>query len=57
MPTSSLNAHRGAVVRPEGCKWLNYEGEIAIVIGRTARNVSPEQAGEYPASPFVTARR
>ena len=43
-PTSSLNAHRGAVVRPEGCKWLNYEGEIAIVIGRTARNVSPEQA-------------
>jgi 5-oxopent-3-ene-1,2,5-tricarboxylate decarboxylase/2-hydroxyhepta-2,4-diene-1,7-dioate isomerase len=46
-PTSSLNAHRGAVVRPEGCKWLNYEGEIAIVIGRTARNVSPEQAGEY----------
>jgi 5-oxopent-3-ene-1,2,5-tricarboxylate decarboxylase/2-hydroxyhepta-2,4-diene-1,7-dioate isomerase len=46
-PTSSLNAHRGAVVRPAGCKWLNYEGEIAIVIGRTARNVSPEQAGEH----------
>ncbi len=46
-PTSSLNAHRGAVVRPEGCKWLNYEGEIAIVIGAVARNVSPEQAGEY----------
>ena len=46
-PTSSLNAHRGAVVRPDGCKWLNYEGEIAIVIGRTARNVSPGQAGEY----------
>ena len=32
-PTSSLNAHRGAVVRPERCHWLNYEGEIAIVIG------------------------
>jgi 5-oxopent-3-ene-1,2,5-tricarboxylate decarboxylase/2-hydroxyhepta-2,4-diene-1,7-dioate isomerase len=46
-PTSSLNAHNGAVVRPEGCKWLNYEGEIAIVIGRTARNVSPRQAGDY----------
>jgi 5-oxopent-3-ene-1,2,5-tricarboxylate decarboxylase/2-hydroxyhepta-2,4-diene-1,7-dioate isomerase len=46
-PTSSLNAHQGAVVRPDGCKWLNYEGEIAIVIGRTARNVSPEQAGEH----------
>jgi len=46
-PTSALNAHKGAVVRPEGCKWLNYEGEIAIVIGRTARNVSPAEAGDY----------
>lgn len=46
-PTSSLNTHGGAVVRPEGCKWLNYEGEIAIVIGRAARNVSPQEAGDY----------
>ncbi len=46
-PTSSLNSHRGAVVRPAGCKWLNYEGEIAIVIGRTARNVSPAEASDY----------
>ena len=46
-PVSSLNSHRGAVVRPERCKWLNYEGEVAIVIGRTARNVSPEEAGGY----------
>ncbi|TDC11046.1 FAA hydrolase family protein [Nonomuraea longispora] len=46
-PTSSLNAHRGEVVRPEGCKWLNYEGEVAIVIGRTCRNVLPTEAGEY----------
>jgi 5-oxopent-3-ene-1,2,5-tricarboxylate decarboxylase/2-hydroxyhepta-2,4-diene-1,7-dioate isomerase len=46
-PTSSLNAHKGAVVRPERCRWLNYEGEIAIVIGRTCRNVSPDEAGEY----------
>ncbi|MCP9210297.1 fumarylacetoacetate hydrolase family protein [Streptomyces sp. NEAU-Y11] len=46
-PTSALNAHRGAVVRPEGCSWLNYEGEVAIVIGRTCRNVSPDEAGAY----------
>src|SRR5690349_17212082 len=46
-PTSALNAHRGAVVRPDRCKWLNYEGEIAIVIGRVCRNVSPAQAGDY----------
>ena len=46
-PVSALNAHGSAVVRPLGCKWLNYEGEIAIVIGRTARNISPEEAGDY----------
>ncbi|MGI5401718.1 fumarylacetoacetate hydrolase family protein [Streptomyces sp. CA-135486] len=46
-PTSSLNAHGGAIVRPEGCQYLNYEGEVAIVIGRTCRNVSPAEAGEY----------
>lgn len=46
-PVSALNAHDAAVVRPERCKWLNYEGEIAIVIGRTCRNVSPEEAGDY----------
>src|SRR5580658_9199108 len=46
-PTTALNSHRGAVVRPERCKWLNYEGEVAIVIGRTCRNVSPKDAGDY----------
>ncbi|MEU6718061.1 fumarylacetoacetate hydrolase family protein [Nonomuraea sp. NPDC046802] len=46
-PTSSLNAHGGAIVRPDGCKWLNYEGEVAIVIGKTARNIAPNDAGEY----------
>lgn len=46
-PTSALNAHKGNIVRPEGCKWLNYEGEVGIVIGRTARNVSPQEAGDY----------
>jgi len=46
-PITALNSHRGAVVRPERCKWLNYEGEIVIVIGRTCRNVSPAEAGDY----------
>ena len=46
-PVSSLNAHDAAVVRPQGCSWLNYEGEIAIVIGRTCRNISPQEAGDY----------
>jgi 5-oxopent-3-ene-1,2,5-tricarboxylate decarboxylase/2-hydroxyhepta-2,4-diene-1,7-dioate isomerase len=46
-PITALNTHNGAVVRPAGCKWLNYEGEIVIIIGKTARNISPEEAGDY----------
>lgn len=48
-PTSALNAHRGHVVRQEGCRWLNYEGEIAIVMGETCRNVDRKDAGDYVA--------
>lgn len=46
-PVSSLNVHRGEVIRPKGCHYLNYEGEIAIVIGRRCRNVSLEEAFRY----------
>ena len=46
-PITALGAHGADVVRPEPCRWLNYEGEIAIVIGRTCRNVSPGEAGDY----------
>ncbi len=41
-PTTSLNSHKGHVVRPERCRYLNFEGEIAIVIGSTTRNISPD---------------
>jgi 5-oxopent-3-ene-1,2,5-tricarboxylate decarboxylase/2-hydroxyhepta-2,4-diene-1,7-dioate isomerase len=46
-PISALNGHRGDVVRPERCRWLNYEGEIVIVIGRPCRNVSPAEAAAH----------
>jgi 5-oxopent-3-ene-1,2,5-tricarboxylate decarboxylase/2-hydroxyhepta-2,4-diene-1,7-dioate isomerase len=46
-PITALNSHEAGIVRPDGCKWLNYEGEIVIVIGRTCRNVAPEEAGNY----------
>ena len=46
-PVTALCGHRASVVRPQRCKWLNFEGEIAIVIGRHCRNISPENAGEY----------
>jgi len=46
-PVSSLNAHGGSVVRPPRCRFLNYEGEVAIVIGRPCRNIAPSEAGDY----------
>jgi 5-oxopent-3-ene-1,2,5-tricarboxylate decarboxylase/2-hydroxyhepta-2,4-diene-1,7-dioate isomerase len=46
-PVSAINSHGGAVVRPANCHYLNYEGEIAIVIGRTARNIKLEDAAYY----------
>ena len=46
-PVTALNSHHGDVVRPQRCKWLNYEGEIAIVIGRHCRNIAPGDAGDY----------
>ncbi len=46
-PITALNSHNGGVVRPRGCKYLNYEGEIVIVIGRTCRNISPNDAADY----------
>jgi len=46
-PITSLNAHGGEVVRPRPCRFLNYEGEIAIVIGRRTKHISPEDAGEH----------
>jgi len=46
-PVSALSGHGADVVRPERCNWLNYEGEIAIVMGRFCRNISADEAGEY----------
>ena len=46
-PITALCGHGADVVRPERCNWLNYEGEIAIVIGRVCRNISQAEAGDY----------
>jgi 5-oxopent-3-ene-1,2,5-tricarboxylate decarboxylase/2-hydroxyhepta-2,4-diene-1,7-dioate isomerase len=46
-PVSSLNGHGGDIVRPPRCEFLNYEGEIAIVIGAPCRHITPDEAGSY----------
>jgi 5-oxopent-3-ene-1,2,5-tricarboxylate decarboxylase/2-hydroxyhepta-2,4-diene-1,7-dioate isomerase len=40
----SVIGHRGVTRRPAGVKFMHYECELAVVIGRTARNVSREDA-------------
>ena len=46
-PTTSLNGHRGQILKPADCMYLNYEGEYAVVIGKTCRNVLPDEAWDY----------
>jgi 5-oxopent-3-ene-1,2,5-tricarboxylate decarboxylase/2-hydroxyhepta-2,4-diene-1,7-dioate isomerase len=48
-PPSSLSAHRAPVARPRGCRYLNYEGEIAVVIGERCRGPSVRDALRYVA--------
>jgi 5-oxopent-3-ene-1,2,5-tricarboxylate decarboxylase/2-hydroxyhepta-2,4-diene-1,7-dioate isomerase len=43
-PTSALNAHGGEIVRPPRCRYLNFEGEIGIVIGARCRHIAPDEA-------------
>ena len=52
-PTSSLAGSGAAVARPQGTELLAFEGEVALVIGTPARNVSLEDAWSHVAA--VTA--
>jgi 5-oxopent-3-ene-1,2,5-tricarboxylate decarboxylase/2-hydroxyhepta-2,4-diene-1,7-dioate isomerase len=46
-PVTALNAHRGALCRPANCQYLNYEGEVAAVVGRPMRNVGREEVWDH----------
>jgi 5-oxopent-3-ene-1,2,5-tricarboxylate decarboxylase/2-hydroxyhepta-2,4-diene-1,7-dioate isomerase len=41
-PTSSVAASGETLERPAGAELLAFEGEIALILGRTVRRVSPE---------------
>jgi 5-oxopent-3-ene-1,2,5-tricarboxylate decarboxylase/2-hydroxyhepta-2,4-diene-1,7-dioate isomerase len=56
-PLTALNAHGGELIRPAGYKYVNYEGEMAVVFGKPTRNVTREEAwdciaGFAPANDF-----
>jgi 5-oxopent-3-ene-1,2,5-tricarboxylate decarboxylase/2-hydroxyhepta-2,4-diene-1,7-dioate isomerase len=48
-PPTTLNGHRGVVRRPAGTRFLNYEGELAVVIGQRMHGVSEVEALDYVA--------
>ena len=48
-PPSTLNGHRWIVRRPRGTSFLNYEGELAVVIGRRMKGVGIDEALDYVA--------
>ena len=48
-PPTTLNGHRGSVRRPRGTRFLNYEGELAVVVGRRMKGVPVEEALSYVA--------
>ena len=43
-PPTALNGDGGLILKPADCRYLNYEGEYAVVIGRITRNVTPDEA-------------
>jgi 5-oxopent-3-ene-1,2,5-tricarboxylate decarboxylase/2-hydroxyhepta-2,4-diene-1,7-dioate isomerase len=46
-PPSSLARHGDEIVRPRGCRYLNYEGEVAVIVGRRMKRVSEQEAPGY----------
>jgi 5-oxopent-3-ene-1,2,5-tricarboxylate decarboxylase/2-hydroxyhepta-2,4-diene-1,7-dioate isomerase len=48
-PPSTLNGHRGEIRRPHGARFLNYEGELAVVVGERMRGVPLERALDHVA--------
>ena len=59
-PSTSVVGPFTAVARPSGVEQLDFEGELAVVIGRLARNVAAETALDvvlgYTCANDVTAR-
>jgi 5-oxopent-3-ene-1,2,5-tricarboxylate decarboxylase/2-hydroxyhepta-2,4-diene-1,7-dioate isomerase len=43
-PPTSMSGHDGQILKPADSTYLNYEGEYAVVISKTCRNVTPDEA-------------
>jgi 5-oxopent-3-ene-1,2,5-tricarboxylate decarboxylase/2-hydroxyhepta-2,4-diene-1,7-dioate isomerase len=43
-PPTTLNGHRGRIPKARGARYLNYEGELALVVGTRMKGVSEAAA-------------
>ena len=48
-PSNSLVGHKQNIKIPTVSDWLDYESELAVIIGKHARNVSTQEAMDYVA--------
>lgn len=59
-PASSIIAHLGKIVYPEMSKQVDYEGELAVIIGKRCKNIARKDASSvimgYTCFNDVTAR-
>lgn len=46
-PLTSALAHKGEIIMPEMSKRVDYEAELAIVIGKKGHNLKIEESGDY----------
>lgn len=46
-PTTTLNAHLAPILRPAGARYLNYEGELAVIVGKRMKGVGERDVLDY----------
>ncbi len=46
-PRGTLNGHLRAILRPSGGRYLNYEGEIAVIVGRRMHGVAADDVLDH----------
>jgi len=46
-PLNTLIGNHGGIIHPNGAKYMHYEAELGVVIGRQARKISANEAFEF----------
>jgi 2-keto-4-pentenoate hydratase/2-oxohepta-3-ene-1,7-dioic acid hydratase in catechol pathway len=59
-PPSAIVADQQAIVHPHQSQRVDYEGELAVIVGQTSKNLTPDQAADaiwgYTIANDITAR-